>query len=241
MEKKYLNVKFELKGINEDDTDHFIFEGYASTFDNVDRGDDIVVRGAFVDSLKEMMPKLLWQHDHAEPIGIFTEAFEDEKGLFVRGKMPKSDALVRDRVIPQIKVGSINSMSIGFSIWMDGGTVEIIDDGNTEIRKIKKVKLWEVSLVTIPMNPLATINNFKSHNSNITDLTNHFDAFEHIKSVSEYLKELGHSNSQSNSFIGAIKRITRNEEVTRNEEAELKKLHESIKNLNKSIKEKQNV
>lgn len=156
MEKKYLDFKFEIKNIIEDDPDNFVFIGYASTFGNVDRGDDTILRGAFTESLTEMTPKLLWQHDHSEPLGIFTEIFEDDIGLYVKGKMPKTDSFVRDRVMPQMKIGSINSMSIGFNIIKD----EV--DRETDIRTIVKVKLWEISLVSIPMDPKALIIEAKS-------------------------------------------------------------------------------
>ena len=83
-----LSFNLEIKSIHEDDEENFQFVGHASTFDNVDLGDDIVERGAFVDSLRKRTPKLVWQHDTRMPLGIFTEIFEDEVGLFVKAKMP---------------------------------------------------------------------------------------------------------------------------------------------------------
>ena len=57
---EYKNLSFEIKEFNNDDPDYFYFEGYGSTFGNIDRGNDVVVKGAFVESLKGQMPKLLY-------------------------------------------------------------------------------------------------------------------------------------------------------------------------------------
>jgi HK97 family phage prohead protease len=154
----YKNFNFEIKEMNDEDPEYFTFEGYASTFGNIDRGDDVIEKGAFLQTLKSMMPKLLWQHKMSEPLGVFTQAYEDQKGLYVKGKMPKSDDFVRGRVIPQMKAGSIDSMSIGFSIIKDA--MERV--GDTLVRKIYDLKLNEVSLVTLPMNPKAMLTGMKT-------------------------------------------------------------------------------
>lgn len=159
---EYQNVKFEIKRIIDEDPEFFQFVGYGSTFGNVDRGQDVVVKGAFNDSLKRFTPKLLWQHDMEMPLGVFTEVYEDNIGLYVKGKMPKEDTFVSGRVIPQMKVGSIGEMSIGFTI--DESDVREDDNGN-KARFITKLHLWEVSLVTIPMNPAAGITDFKALDS----------------------------------------------------------------------------
>lgn len=157
---KKMVVPFEVKEITEDG-DYFIFEGYASTFGNVDRGLDVVMPGAFLETIAELMSSAkagklpaLWQHNSDMPIGSYTEFREDSHGLFVKGRLPKSDTFVSGRVVPQMKVGSISCMSIGYS------TLDYIIEAG--VRVLKKLKLWEISLVTTPMNPLAEITGFKS-------------------------------------------------------------------------------
>ena len=150
-------VPFEIKAITEDDY-FFFFEGYASTFGNADYYDDVMVKGAFVGSLVKRMPKLLWQHRMDEPVGIYESAMEDDHGLFVKGKMPKAYTFVMGRVMPQMKVGSVADMSIGFSISDYDKDIEIKDG----IRFISKVELWESSLVTIPANDQANVLAIKS-------------------------------------------------------------------------------
>ena len=161
-EKKFMNLPFEIKEFRKDDK-YFYFEGYLSTFDNVDRGGDIIQKGAFIESLKEHDPSLFWAHDSSEPLGIFEKVFEDEIGLYVHGKMPLADKFISERIIPQMEIGSIKSMSIGYSIWNKDGDPGAVWD--KDIRYIRRVYLWEGSLVTIPMNPKAQLKSF-----NIADL-----------------------------------------------------------------------
>lgn len=150
MSKKieYKKFAFEIKQSNQDE-EYYYFEGYLSTFDNVDHGRDTVVKGAFKKSLEQKMPKLFWSHKQDEPLGIFTDAYEDDKGLFVKGKMPLEDTFVKGRIVPQMKVGSIGSMSIGY----------IVEDKEykNNVRYLKQLDLLEGSLVTIPMNDQANL------------------------------------------------------------------------------------
>lgn len=153
---EYKQVPLEIKQFGDDTEDnsfHF-FEGLASTFGNKDFGDDVIEKGAFKESLKKITPTILWQHNSHEPIGMPIELKETNEGLFVKAKMPKEDSLVSGRVAPQLRVKSITSMSIGFNV----DEFEIKDG----IRFIQKLTLWEISLVTLPMNDKAKITNFKA-------------------------------------------------------------------------------
>ena len=95
MEKKFLHVDFDVKEVKRDDDRNIgIVKGYASTFGNVDRGNDIVESGAFDDTLRDHMERnrpirMLWQHNTNELIGGFpaSKARTDEKGLFVEGEI----------------------------------------------------------------------------------------------------------------------------------------------------------
>ena len=153
-EVKRLSFNFELKAVTES-ADEFYFEGYASTYGNVDRAGDVCAKGCFDDSLKTMTPKMLWMHEWDEVIGVFTEVKSDDFGLFVKGKMPKADTLVSGRVIPQMKIGSVRSMSVGFS------TIESSYNTDEDVRTIIKAKLYEISLVDMPANPAARITDMK--------------------------------------------------------------------------------
>lgn len=193
MEKKFIDVPFIVKEVKQDD-EFFHFTGLASTFGNIDRTDDIIEKGAFVESINQMKREnqnlpVLWQHKIDMPLGIYVEFEENEEGLFVKGRMPKSDTFVSGRVIPQMKVGSITKMSIGFTI--KDSEFETINEES--IRVIKKVKLWEVSLVTIPANPKANITDMKA-----ADLKT-------IKDVSNFLKEKGLTKNETEHVLANLK------------------------------------
>ena len=141
----------ETKEVTVEGEKYYEFEGYGATFGNIDLGNDICAKGCFEKSLKKRMPKILWQHNWNEPVGVYIEAKETEIGLMVKGRMPMSDSLVSERIVPQMKVGSVDSLSIGFFI------VEAVWNNETEIRTIIEADLLEISPVTFPMNPLARI------------------------------------------------------------------------------------
>jgi len=153
-ERKSLTIPFKLKEMGEE-AEYYTFTGYASTFGNEDLGNDVVVQGAFTASLKKRMPKLLYQHDVYKPIGVIVSAVEDGMGLQVIGKLPKKHSLAKD-VAELIKIGGIDSMSIGYSI------VEAELDNQANIRYLTKVDLWETSFVTFAMNERAQIQSMKA-------------------------------------------------------------------------------
>lgn len=157
---KKMLVPFEVKQITEDE-DYYIFEGYCSTYLNVDRGQDAVMPGAFTETVFELMSSkrvgklpALWSHNGDMPVGSYTEFRDDSHGLFVKGRLPKADTFVSGRLIPQMKAESVTAMSIGYS------TLDYIIEGG--VRLLKKLKLWEISLVVTPMNPLAEVTGLKS-------------------------------------------------------------------------------
>jgi len=149
----FLKVPTELKTLHEDD-DVFRIEGFAATFNNKDLGDDIIMPGAFTKSLTKRRPRFLFQHNTNMPIGAIEEAEENDAGLLIKAIMPKDLQLARD-VFSLLKVGGLDSFSIGFSVK----DFEVRDDG---VRLLKEVELFEASIVTIPMNPQARVVGFKS-------------------------------------------------------------------------------
>jgi len=132
------------------------FEGYASVFGVVDQGYDVVERGAFVKSLARRKPKMLWQHEMDKPIGVWDEVREDERGLYVKGRLLTDVAKGRE-ALALLKAGALDSMSIGHR------TVEAtMEQGDRMIRKPPEVDLFEISIVTFPMLPDAKVTGVKS-------------------------------------------------------------------------------
>lgn len=123
-------------------------EGYASLFWTRDLNDDVTAAGAFRQSLEVGPIRMLHQHDEAEPVGVWDEAFEDTRGLFVRGRI--ITATPRGRLVAAlVSAGALDGLSIGFR------QVKARRDG--ALRVLTRVDLWEVSIVTFPMLPQARL------------------------------------------------------------------------------------
>jgi len=134
-------------------------EGYGSVYNVLDRGGDIVMPGAFKASIadwkrRKAMPPMLWQHYSSEPIGVWTDMAEDEKGLKVVGQLVLEVPLAA-AARALMAAGAIKGLSIGYE------TVDYEIDRKTGIRRIKKADLWEISPVTFPMNSDAQITGVK--------------------------------------------------------------------------------
>ena len=154
-----LDVHAEIKAVAEEGEAEGVFTGYGSMFGNTDLGDDVVVKGAFTKSLKlrgAKGVKLLYQHRSDEPIGIFEEIVEDEKGLKVKGRLAMGTQRGRE-VYELMKMGALDGLSIGFRVDAKGMDY----DRGGKRRLLKEVDLLEISAVTFPMNPRATIQQVK--------------------------------------------------------------------------------
>jgi HK97 family phage prohead protease len=122
-------------------------EGYASLFGAVDQARDMVMPGAFRETLRlrgvNRIP-MLFQHDPAEPVGIWLELTEDSRGLYARGKLIPEVRRGRE-LLALLREGAIDGLSIGFR------TVRGRIDPRSRIRKLDQVDLWEISIVTFPL------------------------------------------------------------------------------------------
>ena len=131
-----------------------VVSGYGSVFGGVDAYGDTVMPGAFVKSLAKRKPKMLWQHDMDEPIGVWDDVREDAKGLFVQGRLAmKTEGGMEAYEL--LSMGAIDGLSIGFRTIAD----EVVQGGT---RLLKEVDLWEVSFVTIPADQAAVVQSVKS-------------------------------------------------------------------------------
>ena len=147
MERK--SISFKAQG----ETGNRKVSGYGSVFGNVDRGNDVVMPGAFAESLASgLIPKMLWNHRSDELCGVWDEIAEDAKGLRVSGRVAET---VRGNDISKLlDIGALDAMSIGYK------TVE--ERYENDVRLIVKAELWEISLVVFPMNTEATIDAVKA-------------------------------------------------------------------------------
>ena len=161
------------------------FEGYASAFFKLDRHGHVVMPGAFLKSIDKFLREGFIGgigHDYGKPIGRYTKAHEDDKGLYVVGNL--SDVPEAKTVRTLLKDGVLTKLSIGYepvateqvsipelkSIWLKSGYKPNQDDmfrikqfgGSAKIMLIKEANLLEVSPVSIPSNDDARIMAYKS-------------------------------------------------------------------------------
>jgi hypothetical protein len=156
--------------LKELDTSTGTITGYGAVFGNVDDGGDVIRQGAFARTLKERKGEpvpMLWQHETSDPIGVWSELVEDGHGLRCKGQLTTELAPGGAPAVPlaytalaAAKHGSVRGLSIGYLTDRERMSTEVID-GQT-VRVIEDLDLFELSLVTLPMNRLATINDAKS-------------------------------------------------------------------------------
>ena len=156
-EKQYKSYSIDSKDFDVTDDGKFgWFRGYAIIWDNVDRSNEVAVKGCFSECLSENPKiKMQWQHDTSELIGSYTEVKEDDKGLYCVGRINLATARGKE-AYALLKAGDIDSLSIGYTVKSDDY------DRQKNVRYLRKLELYEISLVSVPCNPLATITEVKS-------------------------------------------------------------------------------
>jgi len=200
MKLQYKNFPFEIKEIKEDG-DYGIIKGYASTFGDVDRGQDRVIKGAFTETLQKFRTKnkqipMLFQHGSNLLIGGFEIFKEDDKGLYVEGK-------INLKVQKGVEIHSLAKQGVlkDFSIGYYATDYDYSKEDDEEIRNLTKIDLVEVSMVINPMNENANITDVKKNNYNS------------VAEISKKLKEKGFSNKEANEIIYHMKTLSRNDDT----------------------------
>ncbi len=170
-----------------------VFEGYASLFNREDLSRDVVLPGAFRETLagrRLQAIKMLFQHDAHQPIGVWLKLHEDAKGLYVRGKLMREVAKARE-VLALMRAGAIDGLSIGFR------TVKGARD-RYGVRRLEKIDLWEISIVTFPMQPQARVSAVNAASNN--------DRTPELSEIERWLKRMARSgDGQARTAIGAHK------------------------------------
>lgn len=134
------------------------FEGYASVFGMMDLGRDVVMPGAFRESIAARGTggiKLLWQHDPTQPVGTWETIEEDRHGLYVRGALDLEQSRARE-ILSLMRKGALDGLSIGYRTEIER------KDPETGLRRLERIDLWEISLVTFPLLPQARVRAVKT-------------------------------------------------------------------------------
>ena len=210
MEQKFVDFSMHEIKAGKDDDGSMTFSGYGAYFNNVDSYGDVIVPGAFKNAVAYAKrtgdyPAMMIQHgaEGYTPVGVFTKMVEDEKGLYVEGKLADTErgreyyTLMKMEPRPAIK-----GMSIGYFTKK----AEYPTEDNKKsfpkgcYRKILDVELVEISLVTVPANKKATVTGVKSEFI--------------VRDAERALKEAGYSASEAKTIISIIKSTIADDENT---------------------------
>lgn len=152
-----------------------IVEGYASRFGEKDDGNDIVVKGAFKESLKDRGPggkipvPFLYGHNRQGlPIGYFLELYEDGVGLRFKAKLLTAESEAARVIYALAKAKQKFGISIGYRTIEKSIVVpdKLGSEGNEyspgAVRKLIKLDLYEISAVPVAMLKTAVITGCKA-------------------------------------------------------------------------------
>jgi HK97 family phage prohead protease len=198
------------------------FEGYASTYGNVDFGGDRVMPGAFDKSIEEhktngSMPGLFWQHNWENPIGEWKAIESNNKGLKKTGSIWIGEGIKEaQQAHLMLKSKGPKGLSIGYTI----DRADPRDDKG--IRNLHELKLMETSIVTWPMNDRAKITAVKSDGSVLTK-----------REVEEALRDAGFSSAEAKALLsgGYEALIAGNRDGSTEIDAALKELSSTINKI----------
>jgi len=187
--KQKITIPLQIKALDDRE-----FIGHGSMFGNVDLGGDVVMPGAFKRSLAqhrkaESLPQMFWMHDPSRVPGKWTSMGEDEDGLIVKGVL--ADTPLGNEIHTLLKMDAVRGLSIGYSTIDQ----DYDDDGN---RLLKELELWEVSVVSLPMNPLAQVTHAKSQLSEIGEYVPTSREFERT------LRDVGCSQSVAKKILSKV-------------------------------------
>lgn len=160
---KHINTRIKSDEGEPAVTEEGVFTGYASVFGNTDSYGEVVVKGAFAESLEsqDAFP-VYWSHQMSDPmmnIGKTLEIYEDDHGLFVKGQLDL-DSPMGAQVYRLIKDGRVNQMSFAFDVedFKQAKSAE----GGDDVIELRKLKLHEVSVVQVGANQATELLDVKS-------------------------------------------------------------------------------
>lgn len=205
-------MEFKFAPVDSEVDESGTFSGYASRFGLKDQGGDTVIAGAFAKSLSQRAPAMLWQHDPSRPIGVWTKAEEDSTGLRVEGKI---DMNVRQGMEAHslLKSGGIKGLSIGYRTRK----ADRVKGG----RELKELELWEVSLVTFPMQIEASVDSVKD-----------IEGIVPMKRfVERLLREADFSTDEAKAAAAAVARVREEREAPADHSEMLETIKRTIRGL----------
>lgn len=131
------------------------FAGYAAIFGRPDASGDVIRPGAFAASLAarsragDPLP-LFWQHQPDRQIGWVERIAEDAKGLRVIARLSSPEGTNA----AMLRAGEVTGLSFGYRARE---AREIVLPGAQTGRELSDIDIFEVSVVTEPMQPAARV------------------------------------------------------------------------------------
>lgn len=164
---KLKHKAYSFKALADSETGYH-FEGYGSTYGNIDRDGDVMLAGCFDECLKSRTSVPLCLNHNPDIVIGRADLTSDESGLFLKGAL-NTDSTKAKEVYSLMKMGALDSFSIGFF------PLEFEPNGNEkglfyESMNIKKADLVEVSVVTVPANPAALVTEVKTAKDVTTEI-----------------------------------------------------------------------
>jgi uncharacterized protein len=148
-------------------------EGLASVWDGVDSYGDTIERGAYAETIPAFLVDgfVAWGHDWSSPIATPTSAVENDRGLYLTAEFHSDPEAQRARTITAERLARGKSMglSIGYEAleWefrkVDTPVRGMFGEFTDKVRVLKKIKLFEVSLVTVPADEAARVTAAKGY------------------------------------------------------------------------------
>jgi len=203
---EYKNCSITEMKFAESESNDMLFEGYGAIFGNMDGNGDVIIPGAFADTLAESQdtgdwPAMLLQHGSMggglfgggddTPIGLWTSIVEDGKGLRVEGKLAETprgkEIFTLMKMTPR---PAITGLSIGYNVKEFTRRTKPEEPRRT----LKKLHLVEISPVTFPANGKARIEAIKS-----------IDTLGGLVDIEEYLRDAGFSRKEAKHLIAKIR------------------------------------
>lgn len=207
-------------------------EGYVSVFGVRDSYNEVVMPGAFADSLAKhkregTKPLMLWQHNPDEPIGVWNDLSDDGKGLNGKGQLLQGVKRA-DEALIMLKAGAIQGMSIGYR------EVDVEPPDNGGPRKLIKLDLIEASIVSFPANRRARVDIVKS-DARMSDFARRLRDGDppSIKEFEDVLREAGIPKAMAVQIasVGYAKAVRSESEGAEAMIKSLAEAHEALKSL----------
>jgi HK97 family phage prohead protease/HK97 family phage major capsid protein len=138
-----LNSYFTKEASVEGEIENIYISGYANT-NTPDRAGDVVPSSVWEKGIKNYLlnPIILAYHDQDDPIGRMVEHKIDNKGLWIKARISSA----AEETFKLIKDGVLTAFSVAFRI------LDAEYNSATELFIVKELELYEISVVSVPMN-----------------------------------------------------------------------------------------